>query len=213
LTSATAATPTSSDSTKGGNTGGIVDRVRERAAAQLSSQKDKATDGLGTVASAVRQTTQSLRDQQHETVAHYVEQAADQIERLSERLKNKDVRELLDDVQQLARRQPALFIGGAFALGLMGARFLKSSADRSSGNRYDRDSSAYGAGTTDYGGGTRYGGGGAAAYNTGTTGGSYGTTSGAYGSRTGSTSGTSRDPYGSTTPGVGSSTDRGTEGY
>jgi len=34
---------------------------------------------------------------------------------------------LLADVQQLARRQPAVFIGSAFELGLVGARFLKSS--------------------------------------------------------------------------------------
>lgn len=135
---------------------GIVDKVKEQATAQLSSQKDRATEGLGTVASAVRQTTQGLRDQQHDTVARYVEQAADQIERLSERLKNKDVTELLDDAQRLARRQPALFVGGAFALGLVGARFLKSSASnddyeyRSSGSygSYGSTSGAYGTGST-----------------------------------------------------------------
>lgn len=108
--------------------GGIARRVRESATAQLSSQKDRATDGLGSVASAVRHTTQNLRDQQHDTMARYVEQAADQIERLSQRLKNKDVAELVDDAQQLARRRPALFVGGAFAVGLLGARFLKSSS-------------------------------------------------------------------------------------
>lgn len=111
-----------------GNGHGIVERVRDRATAQLSSQKDKATEGLGSVASAVRQTTQTLRDQHHDTVAQYVEQAADQIERFSQRLKQKDVTELLDDAQRLARRQPALFVGGAFAIGLVAARFLKSSA-------------------------------------------------------------------------------------
>lgn len=135
---------------------GIVDKVKEQATAQLSSQKDRATQGLGSVASAVRQTTQSLREQQHETVAGYVEQAADQIERLSERLKNKDVTELLDDAQRLARRQPALFVGGAFALGLVGARFLKSSSSRDDygyrpGGSYDTygsTSGAYGTGST-----------------------------------------------------------------
>lgn len=134
---------------------GIVDRVKEQATSQLTSQKDRATDGLGSVASAVRQTTQTLRDQKHDTVAGYVEQAADQIERLSERLKNKDVSELLDDAQQLARRQPALFVGGAFALGLVGARFLKSSssrddADYRSGGSYG----AYGSTSGSYGTGS-----------------------------------------------------------
>jgi hypothetical protein len=121
---------------------GIVDRVKEQATAKLASQKDRATDGLGSVANAVRQTTQSLRDQQHDTVAGYVEQAADQIERFSERLKNKDVSELLNDAQRLARQQPALFVGGAFALGLIGARFLKSSSSR---DEYEYSRGTYGS--------------------------------------------------------------------
>lgn len=131
----------------------IADRVKEHAAAQLSTQKDRATEGLGSVVSAVRSTTNSLRDQQHDTVARYVEQAADQIERLSERLKDKDVTELLDDAQRLARRQPALFVGGAFALGLVGARFLKSSSpddDRS----YTREAYDYRPGASESSGST-----------------------------------------------------------
>ena len=107
---------------------GIVGRVREQATAQLDSQKTKATDGLGTVAEAVRHTTRHLREGQHDTVARYAEQAADQIERFSQGLRDKDIGQLMNDAQQLARRQPALFVGGAFALGLLGARFLKSSA-------------------------------------------------------------------------------------
>ena len=106
---------------------GIADKVRDRAAAQLNTQKDRATDGIGSVAQVARETTQHLRERQHETVAGYVEQAADQLERFSHSLKNKDVRELVEDAQRLARRQPALFVGGAFALGLVGARFFKSS--------------------------------------------------------------------------------------
>ena len=111
----------------GGNGGSIVDRVKESAAAQLTNQKDRGTDALGSVAQAVRSSTQRLRDEQHDTIAGYVDKAADQIETWSRRLKEKDIDELLTDVQRLARRQPAVFIGSAFALGLVGARFLKSS--------------------------------------------------------------------------------------
>jgi hypothetical protein len=42
-------------------------------------------------------------------------------------MRNKDVGDLVGDIQQMARRKPALFIGGAFAVGLIGARFFKSS--------------------------------------------------------------------------------------
>lgn len=134
------------DALLGGNThsGGIVDRVRERAAAELSTQKDRAFDGLGTVAQAVRHSTQQLRDQQHGTLAAYVEQAADQLERVARQLREKDVGELMDDAQRLARRQPAVFIGSAFALGLVGARFLKSSSKRAQNeHRRDRGGPAY----------------------------------------------------------------------
>ena len=106
---------------------GIVNRVKESATAQLTDQKDRSIDALGSVAQAVRSSTQRLRDERHDTIASYVDSAADQIESWSRRLKEKDIDELLGDVQRLARRQPAVFIGSAFALGLVGARFLKSS--------------------------------------------------------------------------------------
>jgi hypothetical protein len=152
----------------GGNnqssTAGIAGRVREQATAQLSKQKDRATEGLGSVAQAVRGTTEQLRNNQHDKVAQFAEQAAQQIERLSERLRNKDVTELLDDAQRLARRKPAMFVGGAFALGLLGARFMKSSSTddwrrdlptpyESGGNTYRSASQEYG-GTQGFGGAT-----------------------------------------------------------
>lgn len=112
-----------------GTGNGIMDRVRERATAQLSAQKDRATDGLGSVAQAVRQSTQQLRDNKQDAIASYVEKAADQIDRFSTALRNRDVGELVSDVQRFARRQPALFVGSAFVVGLIGARFLKSSSD------------------------------------------------------------------------------------
>jgi hypothetical protein len=43
------------------------------------------------------------------------------------------------DLENLARRQPALMIGGALVLGLIGARFLKSS-ERRGGRGFDQRS-------------------------------------------------------------------------
>jgi hypothetical protein len=137
--------------TSSGSNESIVGRVRDRATEQLNTQKNKATEGLGSVAHAVRDTTQRLRDENHDTVARFVEQAADQIERFSSGLKNKDVGELVNDAQRLARRQPALFVGGAFAVGLLSARFLKSSSPRDS---YDRSYEALEG--TDYTTSTRH---------------------------------------------------------
>jgi hypothetical protein len=128
--------------------GGIVERVKEAATARLTTQKDRGTDALGRVADAVRSSTQKLREDRHETIASYVDKAADQIETWSRRLSDKDVGELAAEAQRLARRQPAVFIGSAFALGLVAARFLKSSRIQddygygveSRRTRYGRDS-------------------------------------------------------------------------
>ena len=109
---------------------GLMDRVRQGATTQLGTQKDRATDGIGSVAQVVRQTTQHLREQRHETLARYVDEAANQLERVSQQLRQKDVGELLNDAQDFARRRPAVFIGSAFALGVFGARFFKSSRER-----------------------------------------------------------------------------------
>jgi hypothetical protein len=111
---------------------GLMDKVRQSASSQLGTQKDRATDGIGSVAQAVRQSTQQLRDQRHETIAQYVEQAADQLEQFANRLKNKDIGEMAREAQDFARRRPTLFIGSAFALGICAARFLKSSANNGS---------------------------------------------------------------------------------
>jgi ElaB/YqjD/DUF883 family membrane-anchored ribosome-binding protein len=111
-----------------GNKGrGVLNLVRDSATSQLSSQKERATEGLGSLARAVRQSTQSLRDNQQDTVAQYVEQAADRIEEFSSRLRERDLNDLLRDADQFARRQPAVFIGAAFVVGVLAARFLKSS--------------------------------------------------------------------------------------
>jgi hypothetical protein len=106
---------------------GFVNRIKESAAAELTSQRDRGIDALGSVAQAVRSTTNTLREEKHDTIAGYAEQAAGQIERWSQRLREKDIDELIGDMHRLARRQPAVFIGSAFGIGLLAARFLKSS--------------------------------------------------------------------------------------
>ena len=117
---------------------GVAQKIRDQANARLSAQKNRALDGIGGVTHAIRQTTQSLRDQRHDTIARYIEQVLGQVDRLTQNLRQKDVGELIDDAQRLARRQPAVFVGGAFALGLLAARLLKSTPpDRHrAGSRY-----------------------------------------------------------------------------
>jgi hypothetical protein len=57
------AEPTLSSSHGNQEKSGIVSRVKESATAQLTTQKDRSTDALGSVARAVRSSSQKLRDE------------------------------------------------------------------------------------------------------------------------------------------------------
>ena len=110
---------------------GITRTLKDSAASQITRQKDKATEGLHSLADAIRQTGQSLRERQQTTVAHYVERAADQIESVSTTMRDRDLAALARDAQAFARRQPVVFVAAAFAAGVLAARFLKSSSPAS----------------------------------------------------------------------------------
>lgn len=108
-------------------------QVQEKATSQIDKQKSNLAQGLGSVAGSIRQMGDSLKDSGEQSgvvklTAQYGSSLADQVEQLSSYLDRKEVGELVRDVEYFARRNPALFIGGAFALGLLGARFLKSSS-------------------------------------------------------------------------------------
>lgn len=109
----------------------VVDQVQQQAGSRLTQQKDAAASELEKVADAVRQLGEQLGNQKEQgPIAHYAaeygKKAADGLERLTNYLRQNDPKELLTEIEKLGRRQPALLIGGAFLLGLAGARFLKS---------------------------------------------------------------------------------------
>ena len=118
--------------------GQVAGQVKKQTSSVINNQKVKAAQGLGGVAEALRQTSERLGDRDQGTTQQYVEQAAEQLERFSDYIQRTDMGEMLDGVQDLARREPALFFGGALALGLLAGRFMKSSAPTQS-RRSSRD--------------------------------------------------------------------------
>jgi hypothetical protein len=108
--------------------GQVADQARQQAANRVESQKDQAINVLAMLAQAVRQTSQELRGQEQPMLADCVDRTAQSVEQMANYLRARDVGALLDDTQSFARRNPALFLGGSFALGLLAARFFKSSA-------------------------------------------------------------------------------------
>ncbi len=109
----------------------IAEQVQEKATQKVESGLAK---GKSTVAESLHALNQSLlisgqqlRDRNQQNVSRYVDQLANKVERAASYLQNTDITEIVDRTEDFARRRPAVFLGGAFVLGLIGARFLKSS--------------------------------------------------------------------------------------
>jgi hypothetical protein len=106
----------------------FADQAKTEAKSSLQAQKDVAAQELHGVAEALRKTGSNLREQDQTMFADYSNRLADGVERASNYLENHSLDDFVYEVEDFARRKPELFIGGAFTLGLLAARFLKSSA-------------------------------------------------------------------------------------
>jgi hypothetical protein len=104
---------------------GLVGEARHVAEDKLREGKNFAGDQLGTVAWALRNTSDALRSKES-GITQYVEKAALSIDNVSMYLSTRTLSQLINDAEGFARREPALFFGGAFFAGLLGGRFLKA---------------------------------------------------------------------------------------
>ena len=118
-----------------------IDQVKDKASSVLGEQKTNLASGVASVADSIRQVGENLgKSNENNQIASlagkYGDSLAGQVEKFSSYIEDKEFKELIRDVEQFARRNPALFVGGAFALGIVAARFLKSSSrNQSSGRR------------------------------------------------------------------------------
>jgi hypothetical protein len=104
-----------------------LQQARDRAGSSLGDSTPTVADQCETIAGAQRRTTEHLRAEDQQRIAGLTESVARQVDQIANYLRNKDAPAMRTDLENLARRQPALMLGGALVLGLIGARFLKSS--------------------------------------------------------------------------------------
>jgi hypothetical protein len=118
-------------------------QARDSAASSLTQSRQQAAERVGGLASAIRSTSDHLRSENQPRVADLTESLAEQAERLSSYLRDRDFGAFQADLQNFARQRPAIAIGAALALGMLAARFFKSSPQRGDdgepyrGGRYD----------------------------------------------------------------------------
>lgn len=103
----------------------VAHHAQELVTAKITNQQTKSASDIAELARALRNTGKQLDGNM---MSPYMGKAADQMERLSRFIRTTNVDELKGTAESFARREPALFLGGALILGILGARFLKSSS-------------------------------------------------------------------------------------
>jgi ElaB/YqjD/DUF883 family membrane-anchored ribosome-binding protein len=98
---------------------------------RLSAQIDAGADLVDQVADAARTVADDL-DAKAPQLAGMIRNAAHSAEDFAQEVRGRSMAELVDMTSQYARRQPAIFVGAAVASGFLIARFVKSSAQRTS---------------------------------------------------------------------------------
>ncbi len=123
----------------------VVDRAkstfrdaRDRAGSSLDDGRRRAAEQMGGIGGALHRTSEQLRYEDQARFADVADSVGRQIDRVAGYLRDSDGRTITRDIESLARRKPALVFAGAFALGLVAARFLKSSDPGSDEASYER---------------------------------------------------------------------------
>lgn len=108
------------------NATAVAKVVEGRAEQGLDSAKEEAATRADTMASAVDTLARELRESDEGWLGDKAAAVAATLRRTGQHVQERRVDELVDDVREWSRN-PAVFLGGAFALGLVAGRFLKSS--------------------------------------------------------------------------------------
>ncbi len=121
--------------------GQATEQVKQTAQSLLATQKDRLTANLAALSDSLRQASEQLRGSESGALfASYLDTAATRVQGVSGHLDEHEVNDLFADLESYARQQPAVFLGGMFALGALAARFLRSTGQGTSGGNLSAQS-------------------------------------------------------------------------
>ena len=112
--------------------GDVYETVADKASSAIEEQKAGLSGKLTGVADTVRRVSGTLHETEKDNpvssyAAQYTDTAVEKIESMANYFDRADLKDIARDIESFAKRNPAIFLGSAFALGIMAARFLKSS--------------------------------------------------------------------------------------
>lgn len=105
----------------------VKDSAWKQAQSQYEQQSGFAADQTEKMAAALRRMADEFEQQDQPAFSSYASKLAGYSDSMSDKLRGKDLNAIMNEVQDVGRRQPALVVGGAIATGFLLARFLRSS--------------------------------------------------------------------------------------
>lgn len=98
--------------------------IQKKAGDVISESSEQFAHTLDSVCERLRETA-AESEQEHPVIGRYVRSAADSMEKLSNTLRHKDVDFFVRSTEDMARKQPGIFLGSAFTMGFALGRFFK----------------------------------------------------------------------------------------
>lgn len=111
----------------------VAGKAKHRVEGEYNQKRQQATSEIHHLASALRGAADNVRNDGSSISATLLTRAAERLDTLGSSFTGKDLDGVVGDVQRLARRNPAAFIGGAMLIGFAASRFLKSSGHSTDG--------------------------------------------------------------------------------
>jgi hypothetical protein len=126
-----------------------VEVGKERTRSFLEDQKATVAGQMEDLASMLRRAAREHdEDGGRNASVRLAERAANGMESIAASLQERDLRGLVRNCEDFARRSPAVFIGGALTAGFLLTRFLKSSRERRDDDGFDARQHEFGADAT-----------------------------------------------------------------
>lgn len=113
----------------------VTSSAKNRIHSELDARKGTAANQARSVSSAIDRAAGELDEGAPEWLKSAFQQGATQVRRFADTLEQKDSRQIVGDLQTLARDNPGTFLVGCAALGFAAARIFKAGASDSSADQ------------------------------------------------------------------------------
>lgn len=122
---------------------GLGDKAKGMAAEKAEEAKGYATSEIDRQAESLRAAGREFGEDSYQ--AHAADYLARNLSQAADMIRDKDMSSLVDDVSLFARRNPALFLGGAALLGFAAVRLMKATERTGSSRSWQDDDARFAA--------------------------------------------------------------------